>query len=146
MTGAFDLAVKLTAAGDITYYALYSRLDTAGSGTSSAFELFSGKLEAGNYLITHNNGALAASVSDKGRLNYLDVIPVGNAIDEPDASIIWEIRFTDDGYVTLVNAKEENGVLTEAEATAIDDMGRLEVRLCSGETLLLSSGEVSIVM
>ena len=93
----------LTAAGDITYYALYSRLDTAGSGTSSAFELFSGKLEAGNYLITHNNGALAASVSDKGRLNYLDVIPVGNAIDEPAESIIWEIRFTDDGYVTLYN-------------------------------------------
>jgi BirA family biotin operon repressor/biotin-[acetyl-CoA-carboxylase] ligase len=40
----------------------------------------------------------------------------------------------------------QNGTLTQAEAVAIDDMGRLEVRLCSGETAMLSSGEVSIVM
>ena len=40
----------------------------------------------------------------------------------------------------------QNGILTEAEATAIDDMGRLEVRLDSGERVLLSSGEVNIVM
>ena len=40
----------------------------------------------------------------------------------------------------------QNGVLTEAKATAIDDMGRLEVRLDSGETAMLSSGEVNIVM
>jgi biotin-(acetyl-CoA carboxylase) ligase len=40
----------------------------------------------------------------------------------------------------------QNGTLTQAEAVAIDDVGRLEVRLDSGETLMLSSGEVSIVM
>ena len=120
----------LTADGDITYYALYSRLDTTGSGTSSAFELFSGSLEAGSYLITHNNGALAASVSDKGRLNYLDVTPVGNAIDEPDASIIWEISFTEDGYVTLYNKASKSyaagtGIANKAKVlTSVTDFAK----------------------
>ena len=90
------------AADDLTYYALYSRLDASGSGSSSSFELFSGELVPGSYLITHDNGALKASVT-KERLDFLTVTPVGNAIDEPDASIVWEITFTDDGYVTLYN-------------------------------------------
>ena len=87
---------------DLTYYALYSRLDASGSGSSSSFEQFSGQLVPGSYLITHDNGALKASVT-KERLDFLAVTPVGNAIDEPDASIVWEITFTDDGYVTLYN-------------------------------------------
>ena len=91
-----------TATDDITYYALYSRLDASGSGSSSSFELFSGELVAGSYLITYDNGALKASVT-KDRMDFLTVAPVGNAIDEPDASIVWEISFTDDGYVTLYN-------------------------------------------
>ena len=92
----------LTAEGDTTFYALYSRLDASGSGNSSSYELFSGDLVAGSYLITHDNGALKASVT-KERLDFLTVAPVGTAIDEPDASIVWEISFTNDGYVTLYN-------------------------------------------
>lgn len=40
----------------------------------------------------------------------------------------------------------QNGTVRQAEAVAIDDMGRLEVRLAGGDRVLLSSGEVSIVM
>ena len=97
----------VTAETDVTYYALYSRLDAQAGGSSTAYELVSGGLDAGNYLIVYNDGnndsAMAASVSDKGRMNLLRVTPVGNAIDNPDASIIWELAFTADGYVTLYN-------------------------------------------
>ena len=109
-----------TATDDMTYYALYSRLDTSGSGNSSSFELFSGELVAGSYLITHDNGALKASVS-KNRFDFLEVTPVANAIDQPDASIIWEITFTDDGYVTLYN-KATN---TYAGGSGIKNQGKL---------------------
>ena len=91
-----------TAGDDITYYALYSRLDASGSGSSSSFELFSGELTPGSYLITYGNGAVTASFT-KDRLDITAVTPMGNAIDEPDPSIIWEITFTDDGCVTLYN-------------------------------------------
>ena len=87
---------------DLTYYALYSRLDSTGTGSSSSFELFSGELVPGSYLITYDNGALKASVA-KERLEFATVTPIGNAIDEPDASIVWDIAFTDDGFVTLYN-------------------------------------------
>ena len=91
-----------TAADNMTYYALYSRLDASGSGSSSSFELYTGELVAGSYLITHDNGAMKASVT-KDRLDFMTVTPAGNAIDEPDASIVWELTFTNDGYVTLFN-------------------------------------------
>ena len=92
----------LTAEEDVTYYALYSRLDASGTGSSSSYELYDGELVAGSYLITYNNGAMKASITS-GRLDLLTVTPVANAIDEPDPSTVWEISFTDDGYVTLYN-------------------------------------------
>ena len=88
----------------VTYYALYSRLDAQGSGSSTVYELFDGALVEGNYLITHDNGAMKASVSDKKRMDFLAITPVGATVDNPAQEIIWNISFTDDGYVTLYNA------------------------------------------
>mgnify|MGYP003314479894 CR=1 FL=1 len=66
-----------------------------------------------------------------------------------NASIFFDQRMYNediDGSIAHVTMLAKQGILTEAEATAIDDMGRLEVRLDSGERVLLSSGEVNIVM
>ena len=114
---------------DTVYYALYSRLDASGSGSSSSFELFSGPLVSGSYLITYDNGALKASVS-KERLEITSINPVGNAIDEPDASLIWDIAFTDDGYVTLYNKSTASyaagtGIKNKAKLlTAVNDYAK----------------------
>lgn len=93
---------SVTATKEVTYYALYSRFDTQGSGSSTAFELYSGAPVAGNYLVVTDNGAMTASVT-KNRLDITAVNPVGNAIDNPADSIIWELALTADGYVTLYN-------------------------------------------
>lgn len=125
-----------TAEADVTYYALYSRLDASGTGSSTAYELYSGEVTPGNYLVTYDNGALAASVSDKGRLNFEIVTPVGNTVDDPSSAIIWELSITDDGYVTLFNKETSSyaagtGVKNKAKLlTAVDSFAKWEV---SGE-------------
>ena len=92
---------KVIAVPNKTYYALYSRLDSAGSGSSTAFSLYTGELTEGNYLLTYDNGAMAASVTN-GRLDYLDVVPAGGTVDSPDPYTVWTVGF-DGKYVTLYN-------------------------------------------
>ena len=92
---------KVTAVPNKTYYALYSRLDTEGSGSSTAFSLYTGPITEGNYLLTYNNGAMAASIT-KNRFDYQEIAPSADSVDAPDAHIIWKLSFDGD-YVVLYN-------------------------------------------
>ncbi len=88
---------------DVTLYALYSRVDSSTSGSSSVFELYSGVITEGDYIIVYNNGAMKAEVSNKNRMNYSDVQPVDNAIQDPAANLIWTISAVSSTHYTLYN-------------------------------------------
>ncbi len=88
---------------DISLYALYSRVDLEGTGTTSVFELYTGEVVEGDYLVVTDGGAMKAEVSSAGRLNFTNVMVYNDAVENPDADIIWHVGITSDGYYTLYN-------------------------------------------
>ena len=86
---------------DATYYAVYSREDNSGSGASTDYELYSGTLTEGDYVIYYDGYAMKAIVSSE-RLSYTSVTPSDNKISSPDADIIWHIAASGD-YWTIYN-------------------------------------------
>lgn len=107
-----------------TFYALYSRVDESGSGTSSVYSLYSGEISEGDYLIVYDGGALMAASGSGGRLAYADVTVNNGTVENPDAQLVWSITATADGYYTLYNetnavyaggtgAKNKGGLLTD---------------------------------
>lgn len=72
---------------------------------TGTFELFSGDLVEGDYVIYYNGKALQASVTSD-RWGCLNVTPSENKFTNPDASIVWHIAASDDNW-TLYNAEEE---------------------------------------
>ena len=94
---------KYTMETTTSFYGLYSRTVEDTTGTSNLFELYTGPISAGDYVLTFNYGAMQASVSSN-RLQYASVIPVDDAILSPAADLIWTLKKTADGYYTLYNA------------------------------------------
>ncbi len=113
-TGMVKTGSRYTVSGDVTFHALYSRLDANGSGTGSVFEKYEGELVEGDYLLTYDGGALKATVSDKDRFDYSDVTVANGAVDAPAADLIWHVSFAG-GYVTLYN--EAAGVYAGGNGT-----------------------------
>ena len=100
----FKAEESYTVIGDMVLYALYSRLEASGSGSSNVFEKYSGTITEGDYLLVYNDGAMeAAKAGSASRLNIVDVTVADNAITNPAASIIWQITKSGD-YWTLYNA------------------------------------------
>ena len=66
------------------------------------FEMYSGTITEGDYLIVYNNGAMNNTVSSS-RLQYTDVTVSNNKISNPDASLIWHIA-PNGSYWTIYNA------------------------------------------
>jgi len=92
-----------------TLYALYSRNDANGSGTTGEYNLFSGALEEGDYVISYSDGAMLASDSDENnRIDYEEITVTNDTVTDPAAGLIWHIAPTADGYYTIYNAA--NGV------------------------------------
>ena len=118
---------KVTIYADADYYALYSYLGEAGTG-GNAYQLYSGDLTEGNYLITYSDGAMQAAVVNT-RLSYAEVSPVNGVISAPSADLIWKIAF-DGSYVTLFNESEgkyaaSTGAANKAKLeTAVTDNSR----------------------
>ena len=121
----------------ISFYALYSRVDENGTGTSSVYNLYSGVIAEGDYLIVYDGGALQAANGSGGRLAYADVTVNKDSIENPSMDLVWHISATEDGYYTLFNeensvyaggtgAKNKAGLLTE-----VTDYAKWSV---SGET------------
>ena len=95
-----------TVSGNTTFYALYSRFDDEGQ-SGGMFEKHTGALTPGNYLITHDNGALQAAPGSNGRLAYMDITVTAGSVQNPDETLIWQLENTADGYVTLYNAAND---------------------------------------
>ena len=98
--------------GTTDYYALYSCVDSEGGATGSVFNLYSGELTEGSYVIYYADskpGFMQATDADNsGRIDYAEITVSGNTVENPDAELVWYIAPTSDGYWTLYNA--ENGV------------------------------------
>ena len=89
--------------GGATYYAVYSKTVSGGSGESTDYELYSGALAEGDYIIYYDSKAMNTTVTS-GRLGYEEVTPADDKISSPDSSIIWHIAASGD-YWTIYNEK-----------------------------------------
>ena len=93
---------SFTPTGSCTLYALFSHVVGGGGGSSTQFELYSGTITEGDYVITYQNGAMKAEVVNK-RLGYTDVTVTNDVVSNPAASLIWHIA-PSGSYWTIYNA------------------------------------------
>ena len=77
----------------------YNKVKT---GTKEVYELYSGELTEGDYIIFSGNRAMNTTVTSN-RLQYVEVTPVNDIIDTNNTAIIWHIAPSDD-YWTIYNA------------------------------------------
>lgn len=73
--------------------------DPAPTGT---FELFSGDLAEGDYVITHASANAIKAEINSDRFAAIEVSPSANIITNPDESIVWHIAQSG-GYWTIYN-------------------------------------------
>lgn len=90
---------------NVEYSALCTVTVKAESASgSSEYVKYSGDITEGNYLITYSNKAMNTTVSSN-RLQYTEVNPQNDTIENPDDSIIWHIA-KDGNDWTLFNAAD----------------------------------------
>lgn len=106
----------------ITFYALYSRLDDSGAGNSGLYELYSGTLTEGDYLIVFDGAAMKSEETSKPRLFFSTVEIANDAITQPADDLVWHIAPIGDGFWSIYNASE--GVY--AASTASNNTAALE--------------------
>ena len=115
-TDAATYTPSTDALGTIYYYCVVAE-DGADEETTSdiiavvvsesmpatvTYELFSGDLVEGDYVIYYSDGAMNTTV-DNDRLQYAEVTPAEDKITNPDASIIWHIAQSGE-YWTIYNS------------------------------------------
>lgn len=110
----------LTVNENTKLYAVYS-YTVVGSAGSTTYELFSGNLEEGNYVIVYGTYAMKATVSSN-RLGYETVTKNGNQVVDPGDTIIWTIAKSGD-YWTIYNKSvgkyaASNGTKNQAQLLA----------------------------
>lgn len=85
-------------------FAISQKKYSAPTGT---FELFSGDIEEGDYVIYYNGKAMNTTISSN-RFQYAEVTPSNNTIVNPDESLIWHIaRISETSYWTLYSEADE---------------------------------------
>lgn len=103
---------------------------TTGSN-AVVFELYSGAITAGDYLIVYGDVAMKNTVSSD-RLQYETITPNNNKITDPDASIIWHIDAEGDYWTVYNESIEKYAVSTGAKNKAgvsatLDDKAKWSV-------------------
>lgn len=92
---------KVIAEGARTVYSNLVTI-TQASSTSESYELFTGDLVEGDYLIVYEGKAMNTTVTSD-RLQYADVTAINGVITTDDASIVWHIAPSGE-YWTIYNA------------------------------------------
>ena len=90
-----------------------------GSSSSNEYELYSGGLTSGKYIVFFNNKAMNTSVNN-GRLQYETVTPSNDKITTDLSSIIWNIQQSGQ-YWTLYNESASG----YAASTGIDNKAQI---------------------
>ena len=97
---------------------------SATAALSDDYELFSGALVEGDYLIVYDNKAMNNTVTSN-RLQYAEAIPDNGIITTAYAAIIWHIAPSEtDGYWTIYSADAQTYAAstgTKNQATTITD-------------------------
>lgn len=102
--------------------------------TGDLYELFSGDLVEGDYVIYYSGKAMKNVVSSN-RLSYLEVTPTNDIIANPDASIIWHIA-QKSGSWTIYN----ESVKAYAASTGAKNQAALSATAEDGKSLWTVSG------
>ena len=117
-------AETTTYKGSTTFYTLV--VSEGSSSSATGFQLYTGTLTEGDYVIYYDGKAMKASVSSN-RLGYTEVTPTDNVIETTDASLIWHIA-PSGSYWTIYNAgvsqyAASNGTKNQAQllASGTDD-------------------------
>lgn len=97
LTGSYN------ATANVTLHALYSFVETDGETQSGVYTLYSGQLTEGDYVIYYKTDALKATTTSGGRISAQTTTVSGDAITNPDETVVWHIAQTDDGYWTIYN-------------------------------------------
>lgn len=100
--------ITATSTFDTTKYGTCSVSVTDSSqsgGTSTDFELYSGTLSEGDYVIYYSGKAMSNTVTSN-RLSYSSIEPENNVISKPNDSIVWHIAPCGD-YWTIYNEELE---------------------------------------
>ena len=87
------------------YLMLLVMLMAVTSAWGDDYELYSGAITEGDYLLVSSNAAMNTTTTSN-RLQYTSVSPSNNIISNPAASIIWHIA-ANGNYYTLYNAGEK---------------------------------------
>ena len=93
-----------------------------GNVMADDYELYSGAITEGDYVIYYSGKALKNTVASN-RLEYSEVTPAGDVISNPDAAIVWKIAKSGD-YYTLYNAavkKYAGATGSKNQAALLDD-------------------------
>ena len=115
---SFDIAANAGAAR-AAYLKIYALGDDASTeaetvvsisqakyaAPTGTFELFSGDIEEGDYLIVVDGAGMNTTVSSS-RLQYTALTLTGENYVNPDASVIWHVEASD-VYWTIYNAEED---------------------------------------
>ena len=96
-----------------TFYAVFATPPAA----STQFDLYSGALTEGEYLVTYNNKAMKAAVTTN-RLNYEDVTPADDKISTNEPTLVWYL-YQDGGYWRIYNTTAGYVAATKVKNQAV---------------------------
>ena len=97
-------AGSYTPEADENLYPVYTKTESGG-GPSNDYELYSGSLTEGDYIIYYDGYAMNTTVTSD-RLQYEEVTPDDDVITTTDESIIWHVAASGD-YWTIYNANAD---------------------------------------
>lgn len=88
------------------------------------YSLFGDTITDGDYIICYNGKALKNTVTSS-RLDYTEITPANNQIENPDASIVWHIAKNGD-YWTVFNAAVNKYVASTGADNKAQLLGSIE--------------------
>lgn len=98
-------AGSYTPSANENLYPVYTKTESGG-GPSDNYELYSGSITEGDYIIYYDGKAMNTSVDGGPRLQYEEVTPDDDVITTTDESIIWHVAASGD-YWTIYNANAD---------------------------------------
>ena len=130
--------LKITAtAGSQNASAILPITQAKYSAPTGTFELFSGDIEEGDYVIYYNGKAMNNIVTSS-RLQYVEVAPSDNKISNPDVSIIWHIApISETTYWSIYNdaeGKYAGGTSSKNQATLLSEVTNYAAWNITGST------------
>ncbi len=94
----YSAGSKYTVGRDTALYALFSRTEMDGGTLSNIFEPYSGELTPGDYLIVFNGKAMFGAVTDKTRLQNVEISTTGDNVIVTDDAMVWHIAQNGTGW------------------------------------------------